>query len=363
MNNIKKSSNKRMRVLVTANMSDESLDRLRNDLGFEVDYHPRSVRKDKYSLDKTAELLKNTEIFIVGYEGVSGQLMDQADDLEVIASSRGGPEANIDIGAATERGIPVLYSPGRNAVSVADFTIGLMISVSRHIAYAHQLLHTGTYTGEPSGDAVTHGEREDVTWGAGKNSPYVHLKGPELNEKCLAIIGMGDIGKRVAQRAKGFGMDIRGYDPFVDTETMAEYGVTKIDDLHSLLPSADFITLHVPVNDHTRGLIGPDEFELMHTEAYFINTARGALIDQDALLKQLDQGTIGGAALDVYDDEPLPDSHPLLDHPNVVTTPHLGGAAYEVIDRHSKMVVDGIAALYSGDQPDHIANQEVLKTS
>lgn len=348
-------------ALITANLDDRSLERLRTDLGVEVDYRPIDERDGRFPPGELIELLDDVDVFVVGFEGVSAEVMD-ATDLELIACTRGGPEANVDIEAATERGIPVLYAPGRNAVSVADFTLGLVLSVARHIAHSHHLLHTGVYTGEPKGDAAAGGEREDVTWGVAEGSPYVELKGPELAEKTLAIVGMGAIGRCVAERAAGFDMELRGYDPYVDSEGMAEYGVEKADDLQEMLSEADFVTLHVPVTDATRGLIGAQEFEVMNDDAYFINTARGALIDQDALLEELESGGLRGAALDVYDDEPLPEDHPLLELSNVVTTPHLGGAAEEVITRHSRMVVDDLEAVLGDREPTHVANPEALET-
>ena len=351
-----------MNALITANIDDDNLDRLESDLGVDVDYHPIEEREDRYSPDEVIDLLDGVEVFVVGFEGVSAEVMDAAEDLEIIACTRGGPDANVDIGAATERGIPVLYAPGRNAVSVADLTLGLMLSAARHIAHSHHLLHTGVYTGQPQGDTAAGGEREDVTWGVAKGSPYVELKGPELDGKTLGIVGMGAIGRKVAARAAGFDMDLLGYDPYIDAEEMADHGVEKVDDLHELLGNADFVTLHVPVTESTRGLIGPEEFEAMDEDAYFVNTARGALIDQDALLEQLEAGKLRGAALDVYDDEPIPADHPLLKLPNVTTTPHIGGAAEEVIEHHSRMVVDDIAALLNDEEPAHIANPDVLET-
>lgn len=350
----------RMNALITANMDDDDLKRLKTDLGFEVDYRPLQGRDNRYQQEELVDLLGGVDVLIVGFEGISAEVLDAAPDLEIIACTRGGPDANVDISAATERGIPVLYAPGRNAVSVADFTLGLILSVARHIAHSHHLLHTGVYTGQPAVDAAGGGEREDVTWGVAKGSPYAELKGPELAEKTLGIIGMGAIGRHVADRAGGFDMDILGYDPFVDADEMAEHGVEEVEALDRLLQESTFVTLHVPVTDATRGMLGAEEFEMMNDDAFFINTSRGALIDQDELLDQLDTDGLRGAALDVYDQEPLPADHPLLKLPNVVTTPHLGGAAEEVIDRHSRMVVDDIAAVLDGEPPAHVANSEAL---
>ncbi|MFC7157180.1 2-hydroxyacid dehydrogenase [Halomarina halobia] len=348
-----------MKALITANLDESSRDRLTDDLGMDIEYRPIDDRTERLAPGELEPLLDGVEVFVVGFEGVSADVMDAAPDLKIIACTRGGPDANVDIIAATERGIPVLYAPGRNAVSVADFTLGMLLAVTRHIAHSHHLLHVGEYTGKPRDDSAAGGEREDVTWGVAKGSPYVELKGPELEDKTFGIVGLGAIGRKVAQRAKGFDVELVGYDPFVDGDTMAELGVEKVE-LGELCERSTFVSVHVPVTDATRGLIGEEEFALMSSETYFINTARGAIVDQDALVAALEAGELRGAALDVYDREPLPDDHPLLQMENVVTTPHLAGAAEEVIDRHSKMVVDDIASVLDGESPEHAANEETL---
>jgi len=347
-----------MKALVTANMDERSLDRLETDLGLDVTYRPIADRDDRYSPAELEEFLEGVGVFVVGFEGIPPALLD-ATDLQVIACSRGGPDANVDIAAATERDIPVLYAPGRNAVSVADFTLGLMLAAARHIAHGHHLLHEGVYTGEPQADTAAGGEREDVTWGVAAGSPYVALKGPELYDKQLGLVGFGDIGREVTKRAAGFGMDVVAYDPYVDAEEMAAAGARKVD-LEELCRESTFVSVHCPVTEDTRGLIGEAEFDAMPEDAYFINTARGAIIDQDALVEALQDERLRGAALDVYDKEPLPEDHPLLGMDNVVTTPHLGGAAEEVIERHSEMLVDGLEQLLDGKRPENVANPDTL---
>lgn len=348
-----------MKALVTANFDQGALSRLRDELDMKVEYAPIAERDGRLPKDEFHELVQDADVLVVGYEGVSRSIIDDAEHLMLIACARGGPDANIDIDAATEQDIPVLYAPGRNAVSVADFTWGEILGTMRNVAHAHHLLHTDTYTGSPRTDAASGGNREDVTWGMGQDSPYVQLKGPELAGKTVGIVGMGAVGREVAKRAQGFGVDLLGFDPYIDAESMAEYDTEKAE-LNHLLEHSDIVTVHVPVTDSTRGLLGHEEFELMSESAYFINNARGAIIDQDALLEQLQSGGIRGAALDVYDMEPIPDDHPLLDLDNVVTTPHLAGAAEEVIERHSTMLVDDIEAFLAGDHPTHVANEETL---
>lgn len=347
-----------MKTLVTANFDPHALDRLR-ELDLDIEYIPIADRERRLSEAELREQVRDAKIFVVGYEGVPESIIDDAEELQTIACTRGGPDANVDIEAATERGIPVLYAPGRNAVSVADFTWGEILAVMRNIAHAHHLLHTGTYTGNPHSDAASGGSREDVTWGMGQDSPYVNLKGPELEGKTVGVIGMGAVGREVAKRAQGFDVNLLGFDPYIDAETMAEFDTERVE-LNQLLHQSDIVTVHVPVTDSTRGLLGSDEFAAMKDSAYFINNARGAIIDQNALLEELQTGGLRGAALDVYDKEPIPNDHPLLDLDNVVTTPHLGGAAEEVIERHSKMIVDDIEALLANEDPTYIANEEAL---
>ncbi|MFD1640888.1 2-hydroxyacid dehydrogenase [Halohasta litorea] len=350
-----------MNALITANFDPAVVATLRDELGFDVEYAPISERDGRLPDDEFRQRLDGVEVLIVGYEGVSESVLADADDLEIIACPRGGPDANVDIEAATDHGIPVLYTPGRNAVSVGDFTWGQILSLCRNIAHSHHLLHTGTYTGEPQADAAGGGSREDVTWGMGTDSPYTQLKGTELAGKTVGLVGMGAVAREVATRAQGFEVDLLSFDPYIDAETMADYGAQKVD-LDELLDESDIVSVHVPVTDSTRGLLGPAEFERMKDDAFFINNARGAIIDQEALVAQLQSGGLGGAALDVYDQEPIPDDHPLLELDNVVTTPHLGGATEEVISRHSAMIRDDLEALFEGEEPQHVANEAVLSS-
>jgi D-3-phosphoglycerate dehydrogenase len=325
----------------------------------DVDYRPISNRSGRLPPEEFKEALTGVDVLIVGYEGVSPDVIDAVADLKIIACTRGGPDANVDISAATERGIPVLYTPGRNAISVADFTLGLIISVARHIADGHHRLQTGEFTGKPQTDSASGGEREDVSWGVGEGAPYTELKGPELQGKTLGLVGLGNIGQKVAARATGFGLNVVAFDPYIDEDTMKEHSVEKVS-LEDLCRESDFVSIHCPVTDSTRGLIGKEEFDLMRDNAYFINTARAAIVDQNALVETLDANGLRGAALDVYDEEPIPTGHPLLGRDNVVTTPHIGGASEDVIDHHSEMIYAGIKAVLDGEKPKYVAEEEVL---
>jgi D-3-phosphoglycerate dehydrogenase len=352
-----------MNVLATAILSESSRTRLTDDLGLTVDYRPLDQRDARLPPGELRPLLDGVELFIVGFEGVPAELMDAADDLKVLACPRGGPDANIDIGAATERGIPVLYTPGRNAETVADHAMGLLLATTRNIAIANHRLRQGTYTGRPQADSAEGGEREDVTWDLGQHSPYVTLRGPELGGRTLGIVGFGRIGRRVAKRAKdGFHMDVIAYDPFVDHVEMEPFGVEKVTDLTALCERSDVVSLHADVNPTSREMVGVAEFEAMPDDAVFVNTARASLLKSGALLHALENDEIRGAALDVYEQEPIAEDHPFLQMANVVTTPHIASASLDVINRHSTLIVNDIEALLAGEAPMHVKNPSTLET-
>ncbi|QSG04800.1 2-hydroxyacid dehydrogenase [Halapricum desulfuricans] len=349
-----------MNAFVAANLSEDGIERLES-LGLDVEYDPIEERDGRMPIETLKRRLEDVEIFVSGFEGVPAEVMDAATDLEVIACPRGGPEASVDIGAATERGIPVLYAPGRNAETVADHTLGLLLSVTRNISLAHHRLREGTYTGSPSADAAEGGEREDVTWGIGRDSPYVTLRGPELGTRTLGIVGFGRIGRRVAKRAKdGFNMSVIAYDPFVDHVEMEPFGVEKVTNLQELCRRSDVVSLHADVNPTSRDLVGSGEFKAMPDHAFFINTARASIIQEGTLVEALRNDEIRGAAMDVYHQEPIAEDDPLLRMDNVVTTPHIASASQDVIDRHSELIVRDIEALLSGEDPMHVKNPETL---
>lgn len=350
-----------MNVLITANFSEEGIERLES-LGLDVDFAPIENREGRMPLEELKERLEGVEIFVSGFEGVPAELMDAAEDLQLIACPRGGPDASVDIAAATERGIPVLFTPGRNAETVADHAMGLLLGVARNICIANHRLRQGTYTGSPKEDAAGGGEREDVTWGLGKDSPYVTLRGPELGSRTIGIVGFGRIGRRVAKRAKdGFNMDVLGYDPFVDEVEMEPFGVEKVTDLEEMCRQSDVVTLHADVNPTSRDLFGPTEFEAMPETAYFINTGRAATLEEGALVEALKNDEIAGAAVDVYHQEPIASDDPLLEMENVVTTPHIAAASMDVIARHSDLTVNDIESLLSGADPMHVKNPSTIE--
>ncbi len=233
---------------------------------------------------------------------VTAELLENPGKLRAIVRAGVGVD-NIDVAAATRKGIVVMNTPGGNTVSTAEHTITMMMALSRHIPAADASVHQGK-------------------WERGK------FVGTQLAGKTLGVVGLGRVGREVARRAAGLDMTVIGYDPFLSPDRAAQLGIESMADLASLLPRCDYLTVHTPLTEETRDLIGAKELALMKKEARVLNCARGGIINEQALVEALKAGHLAGAALDVFVDEP-PGDHPLLKLPNVVTTPHLGASTTE----------------------------------
>lgn len=283
------------KILVADKLSEEGV-KILKDAGFTVD--------GKYKLPP-AEL----KAIIGEYQGVvirsdtklTREIIEAADNLKIIGRAGVGLD-NVDIEAATKKGVMVMNAPGGNTISTCEQTFALMLSVARNIPFAHISL-------------------KDKRWERSK------FKGVELYSKVLGIVGLGRIGKEVAKRAISFGMEVLVFDPFVSGEIAEKIGV-KLVELKELLKKSDFITIHSPLTEDTKNLIAHKELAMMKPKAFIINCARGGIIDEDALYKALQEKKIAGAALDVFAEEP-PLNSQLLNLPNIVLTPHLGASTEE----------------------------------
>jgi len=249
----------------------------------------------------------------------------------VIGATRGDP-TNVDVPAATERGVPVLHAPGRNADAVAELTVGLLFAAARHIV--------------PADDDVRAGE----TYRDG-TIPYQRFRGWELNGRTAGIVGYGAIGRALAWRLEGLGMRVIAYDPYA---AEASY---ELDDL---LADADVVSMHAPVTPDTIKMIGEKQLALMKPGSIYLNAARAALHDVDALVDALRSGHLAGAGLDHFEGEVLSPDSALAKLPNVVLTPHIGGATYNVEANHAQLMADGIAAILAGITPKNCVNPEVF---
>ncbi|MEZ5930745.1 MAG: 2-hydroxyacid dehydrogenase [Alphaproteobacteria bacterium] len=273
-------------------------------------------------------LIADAEIFIGHLAPITCSVLDAAPDLKLIGISRGGP-VNVDMGAARTRGIHVVNTPGRNAGAVAEFTIGMILSQTRLITTGHTALST---TGEWSGRLY----RADTT-------------GRELGEMTVGVIGYGHIGTRVVRHLKSFGCRILVCDPYVQlSPTDLDDGVEQVS-LEAILATADIVTLHPRVTSETTGMIGKAEFEKMKDGAYFINTARGPLVDYDALYDALVSKKLAGAGLETFSIEPVPPDWPLLKLPNVTLTPHIAGASVKTVTNAADMLAEEVRRFLKGE--------------
>ena len=334
----------RHRALITANFSQSALAELRRYL--DVVYRPWGETGAVLSEDELARDLRSlqADILVVELERVSREVIE-AVDLKLIGVCRNDPKRSVDLAAATERGVPVIYTPGRNYNAVAELTIAVMLALLRRVVLADRLLRGGK---------VSISSSEEFT-------RYYNLyRGYELSGKTVGIIGLGKIGFRVAQLLRGFGVRILAYDPYVSEARAASVGAELVD-LETLLRESDIVTIHVPPTEETVGLIGKREIELMKPTAVLLNLANPVVVDEDALYEALKQGRIAGAALDVFSEEPVDSSNRFLQLDNVVVTPHIGGDTYETIERQSWMITGDILRFIRGERPRHLLNPEVWK--
>ena len=284
------------RVLISDKLESSGLDLLRA-AGIELD--ERSGLKGQ----ALQEALRGADGVIVrSGTQLGADLLDNPGKLRAIVRAGVGVD-NIDVAAATRRGIVVMNTPGGNTVSTAEHTIALLLALARHVGPADTSTHQGKW----------------------ERAKFV---GIQLAGKTLGVVGLGRVGREVARRAAGLDMKVIGFDPFLTPERASQLGIESVSGLEQLLPRADFLTVHTPLTEETRGLIGSRELGLLKAGARVLNCARGGIINEEALLAALRSGHVAGAALDVFAQEP-PGDHPLLQMPNVLATPHLGASTVE----------------------------------
>jgi D-3-phosphoglycerate dehydrogenase len=284
------------RVLVCDKLESGGLDLLR-EAGIALDERPGLTGPALQEAVRAAD-----GVIVRSGTRITAELLESPGRLRAVVRAGVGVD-NIDVAAATRRGIVVMNTPGGNTVSTAEHTITLLMALARHI---------------PAADASTR-------QGKWERSRFV---GTQLAGKTLGVVGLGRVGREVARRAAGLDMKVVGFDPFLAPDRAAQLGIESIPDLLSLLPRCDFLTVHTPLTDETRSLIGAAELARMKHGARVLNCARGGIIDEEALAQALQTGRLAGAALDVFAKEP-PGDHPLLKLPNVVVTPHLGASTVE----------------------------------
>jgi D-3-phosphoglycerate dehydrogenase len=318
-------------IFSTAPLRGPGLDRLR-ELGEVVldpwiDHHPLRLYNGEQLAERAREL--GATVLICEADQCQGPVFDLP--LEAIGSTRGDP-TNVDLPGATAAGIPVLRAPGRNADGVAELAVGLLLAATRGIVAADRDVREGQVYRDGS-------------------IPYQRFRGWQIAGQTVGIVGLGAVGRAAAWRYAGMGMRVVSADPFAADAT---------HDLDDLLAEADVISMHAAVTPDTVGLISAERLARTKPGVVYVNTARAALHDLDALTAALASGQVAAAALDHFEGENLAVDHPLVAMPNVVLTPHIGGASYDTEANHTKLMADGLAALLAGDAPPNLANPEVL---
>jgi D-3-phosphoglycerate dehydrogenase len=282
--------------------------------------------------DDIVAFIGDTPILVTHLAPLSAAMMDRLPQLKLIAVTRGGP-VNIDIGAARERGIKVVNTPGRNASAVAEFAIGTILAQTRMITRGHDALRRGDWRGDLY--------RAD-------------LAGEELSEMTVGVVGYGHIGTRVVRILKAFGCRILVCDPYVQlaVDDLRD-GVEQVS-LERLLAQSDVVTLHPRVTEETRGMIGSAQFAAMKPGSFFVNTARGPLVDYQALYDALVSNHLRGAAIETFAVEPVPPDWPLLQLPNVTLTPHIAGASVKTVRIAARSAAEEVRRYLNGEPLLHL---------
>ena len=304
-----------MKVLISAKLNPQGVDVLRGFDGIELE------EIAPVNGDELVAKLKGCAGLIVRSESkVTADIIEKLPDLKVIGRAGTGFD-NIDAKAAASKGIAVLIAPGGNTVTTAEHTLALMFAMARHIPQSNRKLVNGE-------------------WDRG-------FKGVELTGKTLGVVGLGNIGAVVADRALGLKMKVIGYDPVISAERAKEIGIDLLS-LDEVIKRADILTVHTPMMPETKHLIGKHAFEICKPGMRLINCARGGLVDEAALLAALESGKCGGAALDVYESEPAGPDNPLVVHPKVVCTPHLGASTIDAQEKVGEIICRNVGNFLTG---------------
>lgn len=288
--------------------------------------------------DEVIKLIKDCEVLLTHTGPISRRVIEAAPNLRIIGMGRGGP-TNVNVEAATENGIPICYAPGRNSGAVAEFTVGMILAATRNIVSAHTSFHG---EGKWRGDMYAF--------------EYI---GNEISESVIGLVGTGAIGNKVAKLMHAFGAEVIAYDPYVPEERKLPW-ISYVE-LDEVFERADVISMHCRYTEETAKMVNADLIGKMKPTAVFVNTARGELVDYDALYAALEKGAIKGAALDVFEAEPPTPVSKLFKLDNVIATTHLGGASIQAAEIGARVASEGIAEFLAGNKPKYLSNPESIK--
>ncbi len=328
-----------MRALVLAPFSDRQLDRLRRQMA--VDYESWTDTNRLQDPDELGARLAADDIgvLIVEADFVFEEVFATAQHLRLVGVCRNALN-QVDIASATSHGVAVTHARGRNTNAVAEMTVGLMFALSRRIPQAHAFVAAGAWRDPSSG--------------------YRRFRGREIAGSTVGVVGFGQIGREVARLCLALGARVLACDPLVPERQLRALGA-RPSTLAAIAKASDFITLHVPDGPATHHLVDARFLARMKPGASLINTSGGTVVDPAALVEALAAGTIAGAALDVFAGQPLPLASPLLAAPNLILTPHIGGATAETVERHSRMMVDEVERLLAGKRLRYVVNPEYAR--
>ncbi|HHG75587.1 MAG TPA: phosphoglycerate dehydrogenase [Persephonella sp.] len=306
------------KVLVTDHISSKGLDILNSDPEIDLDYQP------EIRWEELLEIIGEFHAVITrSRTPVTEELLERAKNLKVVGRAGVGVD-NVDLEACSRRGILVVNTPGANTIGAAELTIAHLYTVLRKLHLAHQSMMNGE-------------------WNRKK------FMGEELDGKVVGIVGLGNVGSQVAIRCKASGATVIAYDPYIPREKGDRLGVELVDTLHELIKRSDIISLHCPLTEETRGMIGAKEFEIMKDGVYFINCARGGIVDEDAMYEYMKKGKFAGIGLDVFGKEPPDDRiRRLFEFPNISLSPHIGANTYESQDKVAVKIAQQVIAALKG---------------
>jgi len=291
------------------------------------------------------DIIGDCDGIVVRSTKITRQVLEAAPRLRMIGRHGVGYDT-IDVTAATEMNIPVVYTPAANTESVAEIALGFMICLGRKLVQAHVAMQSEQLLSD--------------TFTLPVMSQKKGLANADLRGKVLGVIGVGRIGSSVSRKViAAFQMRVLGYDPYVDASILAGYGVQKVDKLEDMLPQCDFVTIHCPGGEETRHMIDEHTLSLMKPGAYLLNTARGSVVHEAALIRALQAGRIAGAAMDVFDPEPPQAGNPLLHMDNVIVTPHYCAMTEESLYNMATMAAQGVLDGLKGKRPEYLVNPEV----
>lgn len=328
-----------MKILSLAPLAGPGLEALRAHGELELDPWIDHVPIRLHAADELTARLDGVDVLIVEADHVPASVLE-ASSLRVLGVCRGDP-TNVDVVAATARGIAVVRTPGRNADAVADLALAFILGLLRGIVAADDDVRAGR-------------------WVVDERIPQQRYVGREIASCVVGLVGCGAVGRATAQRLLALGARVRAYDPYAEPEALRAAGIEPVHALGEVMAGVDVISVHAPLSDATRGMLDAEAFAAVDPGTLFVNTARYGVADEAALLGALRDGRVAAAAFDHFENEFLPPDHPLIGMRNVILTPHIGGGTIQTVRNHTRLMAEGVGTVLDGGATELVVNPEVL---